>query len=242
LPAALLAATPVLQPALAQQAGSTLSVTDAPTPLTITPPSTTSGSGLSGLPAARGLDELRPTTNPFAAPGATEPTPQQTFGQSPYSTAPNYGRPPQRLLGPIKPRPPPRPNARQLPPLEAYKGSKVARDLLKRGTPVADPNALPDTTGAPPKVFDPTLGVPAPSDPPPTVAVLPTIRVKPRPKVDETPYAAIGVEVANVRFRRRSTCRVRFQPVPHHNAASRLDRIADGWCAQYPIRVVAPRA
>lgn len=92
MPAALLAATPVLQPALAQQAGSTLSVTDAPTPLTITPPSTTSGSGLSGLPAARGLDELRPTTNPFAAPGATEPTPQQTFGQSPYSTAPNYGR------------------------------------------------------------------------------------------------------------------------------------------------------
>src|SRR5947209_14578737 len=191
---------PVLQPAFAQQAGSTLRVIDSPSPLSITPPSTTSGSGLSGLPSGRGLDELRPTTNPFVAPGATEPTPQQTFGQSPYSTAPNYGKPRQKILGPIRPRPPPRPSARQLPPLEAYKNSKIARDLLKRGVRT-DPNALRDTTGGPPKVFDPTLGMPAPSDPPPTVAVLPTILTKPRPKADAGPYAPIGIGIGNVRLR-----------------------------------------
>jgi hypothetical protein len=199
LPAALLAATPV--PALAQQAGSTMRVTDSPSPLNITPPSTTSGSGLSGLPSGRGLEELRPTTNPFAAPGSTEPTPQQTFGQSPYSAAPNYGKPRQKILGPIKPRPPPRPSARQLPPLEAYRTSKIARDLLKRGIRVADPRALRDTTGGPPKVFDPTLGVPAPSNPPPTVAILPTILIKPRPKGEDGPYAPIGIGIGNVRLR-----------------------------------------
>jgi hypothetical protein len=198
LPAALLAATPV--PGLAQQAGSTLRVIDSPSPLSITPPSTTSGSGLSGLPSGRGLDELRPTTNPFGAPGATEPTPQQTFGQSPYSTAPNYGKPRQKILGPIRPRPPPRPSARQLPPLEAYRTSKIARDLLKRGIRT-DPRALRDTTGGPPKVFDPTLGVPAPSNPPPTVAILPTILIKPRPKGDDGPYAPIGIGIGNVRLR-----------------------------------------
>jgi hypothetical protein len=201
LPAALLAAAPMFQPALAQQAGSTLRVTDAPSPLAITPPSTTSGSGLSGLPSARGLDELRRTTNPFAASGATEPTPQQTFGQSPYSTAPNYGKPRVKILGPIKPRPPPAPSARQLRPLEAYKTSKIARDLLKRGIRIADPRALPDTTGGPPKVFDPTLGVPAPSSPPPTVAVLPTIPTRPLLKVDGAPYAPTGIGIGNVRLR-----------------------------------------
>jgi hypothetical protein len=195
LPAVLLAASPV--PALAQQAGSTMRVTDSPSPLSITPPSTTSGSGLSGLPSGRGLDELRPTASPF---GATEPTPQQTFGQSPYSTAPNYGKPRQKILGPIRPRPAPRPSARQLPPLEAYKNSKIARDLLKRGVRT-DPNALRDTTGGPPKVFDPTLGVPAPSNPPPSVAVLPTIPIKPRLKGDDAPYAPIGVGIGNVRLR-----------------------------------------
>ncbi|MBV8850840.1 MAG: outer membrane beta-barrel protein [Methylobacteriaceae bacterium] len=200
MPAALLAAAAAAQTVFAQDAGSTLRVIDSPSPLTIAPPSTTSGSGLSGLPPARGIEELRRTANPFA-PGS-EPTPQQTFGQSPFTTAPNYGRPRQNLiLGPIKPRPAPRPSARQLPPLEAYKGSKIARDLLKRGIRVTDPNALPDTTGGPPKVFDPTLGMPAPSDAPPTVAVLPTLPIRVRPKVDETPFAATGVEVANVRFR-----------------------------------------
>jgi hypothetical protein len=202
LPAALLAAAAVVQPVLAQQAGSTLRVTDSPSPLSITPPSTTSGSGLSGLPSGRGLEDLRRTTNPFAAPGATEPSPQQTFGQSPYSTAPNYGKPRVKTLGPIKPRPPPPPSARQLRPLEAFKTSKVARDLLKRGARVVDPNAQADTTGGPPKVFDPTLGVPAPSDPPPTVAVLPTIPTKPPPpKVDPAPYAPTGVGIGNVRLR-----------------------------------------
>jgi hypothetical protein len=197
LPAVLLA----VSPALAQQAGSTMRVTDSPSPLSITPPSTTSGSGLSGLPSGRGLEELRPTVTPFGAPNATEPTPQQTFGQSPYSTAPNYGKPRQKIFGPIRPRPAPRPSARQLPPLEAYRGSKVARDLLRRGAAIVNPNAPRDTTGGPPKVFDPNLGVPAPSNPPPTVAVVPTILIKPRPRVDDTPYAATGVEIANVRFR-----------------------------------------
>jgi hypothetical protein len=201
LPVAFLAAAPLSEPAVAQQAGSTLRVMDSPSPLTITPPSTTSGSGLSGLPAGRGLDDLRPTTNPFAAPGQTEPVPQQTFGQSPYSTAPNYGKPRLKILGPIKPRPPPRPSARQLTPLEAYKNSKIARDLLRRGTPVVDPNAPPDTTGGPPKVFDPTLGVPASSDPPPTVAVLRTIKTKPLPKPDNAPFAPIGIGLSDVRLR-----------------------------------------
>jgi hypothetical protein len=126
LPAALLAAAPVPQPVFAQEAGSTLRVIDSPSPLSITPPSTTSGSGLSGLPSGPGLEELRRTTNPFAAPGATEPSPQQRFGQSPYSTAPNYGKRRVKILGPIKPRPPPPPSARQLRPLEAYKTSKIA--------------------------------------------------------------------------------------------------------------------
>lgn len=190
----------MLPSALAQQAGSTLRVNDSPSTLTIAPPSTTSGSGLSGLPAGRGLEELRPTSNPFAAPGQTEPAPQQTFGQSPYSTASNYGKPRLQVLGPIKPRPAPRPSARQLPPLEAYKTSRIARDLLKqRGA--AAPNAVADTTGGPPKVFDPRLGVPAPSDPPPTVAVVPTIATKLRPKVEDAPFAPVGIGLGDVRLR-----------------------------------------
>jgi hypothetical protein len=221
LAAAFLAAAPVGQPALAQQAGSTLRVIDAASPLSITPPSTTSGSGLSGLPSGRGLDDLRPTTSPFAAQGQTESAPQQTFGQSPYSTAPNYGKPRQKILGPIKPRPPPRPSARQLRPLEAYRTSKIARDLLRRRTAVADPNALSDTTGGPPKVFDPTLGVPAPSDPPPTVAVVPTIPVKPRPKPDETPYAPIGIGIGNVRLRPSLETSVGYDSNPNRVAVPR---------------------
>src|SRR6059058_4598563 len=92
---------PVLQPAFAQQAGSTLRVIDSPSPLSITPPSTTSGSGLSGLPSGRGLEELRRTVSPFSAPGATEPAPQQTFGQSPYSTAPNDDNRGRKSSGPL---------------------------------------------------------------------------------------------------------------------------------------------
>ncbi len=95
----------------------------------------------------------------------------------------NYGRPVTRARAP-KPYPRPRPPSpppfspkNPLPPLEPYRTSGVARQAL-RLRPTNHP------------------GAPA-AQPPVTVAVPPTIKVKPKPKAELNPFDPLGVPVGS---------------------------------------------
>jgi hypothetical protein len=100
----------------------------------------------------------------------------------------NYGQPRARPKLP-KPYPPLRLHAgakrhfkNELPPLEAYKNSAVARRALRLGA------------------RDPAEAAALKDDAPPTVAVEPTIKAKPRPKHEVDSYAPIGIGVGSMRL------------------------------------------
>lgn len=120
-----------------------------------------------------------------------DPLPTAT-ASAPPSTAPNYGAPrrPVKLPRPYPPRrgpaPPPFTAAHPLPPLEPYRTSPQAR-LQNRALARASRAGLaaPQTPEYPP---------------PPTVAVEPTIKAKPKPRVEERPYDPIGVGVGSLRL------------------------------------------
>ena len=97
----------------------------------------------------------------------------------------NYGEPRARPKLP-KPYPPlrlrtgaPRHFKHELPPLEAYRNSAVARRALRRDAPGKE--AVKDEA-------------------PTTVAVPPTIKAKPRPRPDPKPYDPIGIGVGSMRL------------------------------------------
>jgi hypothetical protein len=126
----------------------------------------------SGL-APRALDLTIPSD---PAPLMRGPAPEK---DPIVSTSANYGAPVKRQKLPKPypkkraPYPPPFSSKNPLPPLEPYKTSYVARKAL-RLRPTAQPSV-----SAPP--------------PPTTVAVEPTIKVKPKPKVELNPYDPVGV-------------------------------------------------
>jgi len=110
---------------------------------------------------------------------------------APRPTATNYGepRPKERLP---KPYPPLRTHAGEpkrfknpLPPLEPYKTSAVARRALRLR----------------PSLQDPAIAAAKPTaEPPPTVAAVPTLKVKAKPKPDVDPYAPVGIGVGSMRL------------------------------------------
>lgn len=95
----------------------------------------------------------------------------------------NYGKPRKR---PKTPKPfPARLGFRPaLPPLEPYKTSPQGRALLKQ-------------KAAAPAAPDPDLPIVAP---PPTVATVPTLPTKPRPRIDGGPFAPVGIGIGNLRL------------------------------------------
>jgi hypothetical protein len=104
----------------------------------------------------------------------------------PVSGYANYGAPKRKEKLP-KPYPPPRvytprPFAPKnpLPPLEPYRKSSQARALLKlRGT-----------------LTQPLAPIP----PPVTVAALPTLPLRPRPRLERSPFEPLGIGVGSMRF------------------------------------------
>lgn len=139
----------------------------------------------SGLPSvsAGARQQLTPEPPPEQKPlmrGALETTEPRVTG------AANYGAPRKRIAAPrvYPPRrglsPPPFSPKNALPALEPYRASAVAKRAAKlRRTMQPGP----------------------PEEPPPTtVAAIPTIKVKPRPKLETNPYDPIGVGVGSLRL------------------------------------------
>jgi hypothetical protein len=108
-------------------------------------------------------------------------------GDQRISTAANYGAPitRQRLPKPYPlrrgPYPPPFSPKNPLPALEPYKSSYFARQT---GLRLRSTNAPPGQQ-------------PAPRQPPVTVAVEPTIKAKPKPRVEVNPFDPLGVPVGS---------------------------------------------
>ncbi|WP_442754866.1 outer membrane beta-barrel protein [Methylocystis sp. JAN1] len=109
-----------------------------------------------------------------------------TIDNGGVSTSANYGPPvrreklPRPYPPPRTPNPPPFSPKNPLPALEPYKSSYLAKQRLRlRAT-------LP-----------PGLVAPPPAPPPATVAAEPTIKTKPKPKVEANPYDPLGVPVGS---------------------------------------------
>jgi hypothetical protein len=118
------------------------------------------------------------------------PEPEELRGALPAAAGPpssvssNYGAPRPKIRLP-KPNPPLRAHAgapprrkNPLPPLEAYKTSAVARRALRMRPPRDAPK----------------------EEIPTTVAVTPTIKTKPKPKVEANPYDPVGIGVGSLRL------------------------------------------
>ncbi len=155
--------------------------------------------GLAGLALASAL-ALAPTLRaqtlsaPLAPPIAADGPPPLRDSALPApgdSLAPpiiedgaaNYGAPRPRVKLP-KPNPPLRRHAgspprrrNPLPPLEAYRGSSIARKTSHGLRTTADPEEVP-----------------------PTVAAAPTIKAKPKPRPDPAPYEPVGIGVGSLRL------------------------------------------
>ncbi len=139
--------------------------------------------------ALRPLTQSNDDASPLDAGIPPEPAPLMRGaipekGQT-VSLSANYGAPIKRekLPRPYPPRrapyPPPLASRNPLPPLEPYKSSYLARRALRQQHGMPANAQLP----APP--------------PPVTVAMEPTIKQKPKPKVERNPYDPLGVAVGS---------------------------------------------
>jgi hypothetical protein len=103
--------------------------------------------------------------------------------------APSYGKPrprtklPKPYPEPFQAHPAPFAPSHALPALEPYKTSAEARRALRLQSHAAHPQTE------------------ALRPPPPTVAAKPTIRAKPKPKIEERPYDPLGVEIGSLRLK-----------------------------------------
>jgi hypothetical protein len=134
--------------------------------------------GLRTLPGTQSSDRRAADQRPAdLGAGANAPAPDATT---------NYGKP--RLRAKLPRRnpalyPPPAAARPALPPLEPYRTSAEGRERLK-----LRPSSAP-------VVDEPRIV------PPPGVAVVPTLPVKPRPKVDNDPFAPVGIGIGDLRLR-----------------------------------------
>ena len=139
--------------------------------------------------------QARPRDFGLRGVDAATPAPSQperraadlTAGSNPPTndSGPNYGRPRRRKPVPraFPPRVAPRP---ALPALEPYRSSPQRREerRLRPALPVVAPDAeIPRIP------------------PPPTVAALPALPVKPRPRPDPDPFAPAGIGIGSLRLR-----------------------------------------
>ena len=132
----------------------------------------TTGTGNNLTPATgTGPLESQPFTGATPLPGLQSTAPGE-------SLAPNYGRPHRRANPELRYPGQPRQAARPLPVLVPYPAPSTARQA---------------------RVEPPRGQMPA-RNAPPTVASIPQIPAKRRPKVDENPYAPIGVPLGSLRL------------------------------------------
>ncbi|MGA9599565.1 MAG: outer membrane beta-barrel protein [Methylocystis sp.] len=149
------------------------------------------------LPSLPGLSPLAPPAPPLFRTDAGATSPQaspssdELRGSLPGS-APREDEPRQKIRS-LKPYPPPRLHAGEprrfkhdLPPLEAYKTSAVARRALRLRRAPADPAREAQRKSR--------------EAAPPSVAALPTLKAKPKPKPDPEPYGLLGIGVGSMRF------------------------------------------
>ena len=134
---------------------------------------------------------LDPTLNALALPTLSAPQPPapplfRTDADA-ASSPTDEPRPKARLPRPYPPlrrhAGEPRRFKHALPPLEAYRTSAVARR-------------------APRLRLRPSLGAPTkpPEDVPPTLAAIPAVKTKPKPKPDREPYEPLGIDVGSMRL------------------------------------------
>ena len=138
-----------------------------------------------GGPADFGLRGSSP-----ARDSASQPLPRPATGTAGSAAASvdqvtNYGRlrakhPLPRSIPRVAPRNP-------LPPLVPYRSSQDGRDE-RRPHPIIPPVYNPDA-------------VPPTIPPPPTIAVVPTIPIKARPRPDNDPFGPVGIGIGNLRLR-----------------------------------------
>ncbi len=149
---------------------------------------------LPGLPELSGpqppAPPLFPTDAGAASPRAS-PSNEELHGALPGST-PREDEPRQRLRQP-RVYPPQRLHAgdprgfrHDLPPLEAYKTSPMARRALRLGRSLGDRSK--EAQKRPREKVSPTI------------AAIPTLKAKPKPKPDPQPYDLVGIGVGSMRF------------------------------------------
>ncbi len=163
--------------------------TDAPPPIQTQIQAGGDDSGASAGSANGGAAAgATPGVNPGATPGAT---PDAGFGSRAAASSPaaspsdaadgtNYGRP--------KPK---KPKLYQLPVLQKPK---------RRGFPSLPPLTTYKTAPGTQKKASKPAPETEPADPPPTVAVIPTLPNPPKPKREENPYDPLGVDVGSLRL------------------------------------------
>ena len=149
---------------------------------------------LPGLPELSGAQPpappLFPTDAGAASPRAS-PSSEELHGALPGST-PREDEPRQRLRLP-RVYPPQRLHAgdprrfrHDLPPLEAYKTSAMARRALRLGRSLGDRSK--EAQKRPREKVSPTI------------AAIPSLKAKPKPKPDPQPYDLVGIGVGSMRF------------------------------------------
>jgi hypothetical protein len=150
-------------------------------------PVSTGGAATSDKTAGDITTSDKPISDPAAAEPAVTAGDYSSAGTAAFDHPPSPDQPlaPTRNYGRPKPKKP-----------KIY----ILRKLKKYGFPVLPPLISYKAAKTTPKYGTTPPADPSDANPPPTVAAIPTLPVRPKPKREDNPYAPTGVDVGSLRL------------------------------------------